>query len=150
MRSIRSIVHDLLALGDLVALRHAHALVLGRSIRCTAGWWCSGVTGANVPGVGHFCSSERTFTTATKQENCHLDTCATDFHLWSVGVSHEVVSELHAHVQITLASAISKDCLALDVRLLVNIQLVLNQSTRRTAQEGGKEQDRVHVCRVGD
>merc|ERR1719161_2981935 len=88
------------------------------------------------PGVGHLCRGERARSTATKEVHCHLNACATDLRFWCVGVGDEVVSQVHAHVQIALASAIPKHCCALDICLLVDVQLrLVKQGTRCTAEE---------------
>merc|ERR1719335_1687104 len=89
------------ALGDLVALGHAHAFVLGGSIASTCGGRFSSVARSDFPRVGHLCGSERTLATATKQEDSHLDAGTTDLDFGCIGVCDKVVGKLHAYVQIS-------------------------------------------------
>merc|ERR1719158_1686822 len=111
---------------------------------CAGGWRCSSVTCTNSPGVGHLCSSERALTTAAKKVDSHLDASATDLHFWRIGVGHKVISKLHASVQGSLASAIPKDCLTLNIGLLIDVQLVLDQGCRCSREERDNNQNGVH------
>merc|ERR1719327_1131670 len=52
-----------------------------------------------------------------------------DLYFWGIRVGNKMVSKFHAHVQVSLASPIPEDCLAFDIRFLVDVQLVLHQST---------------------
>merc|ERR1719214_372353 len=42
---------------------------------------------------------EGSLTATAQQEHCHLDACAADLHLRCVGVSHKVISKIHAHIE---------------------------------------------------
>ena len=75
---------------------------------------------------------------AAKEEG-RLDPGTADLHPRGVRVGHELGCQRRALVQRTLASAIPKNRLALDVDLLVDVQLLLLQHQRRGG--GGNEKE---------
>merc|ERR1719331_3538126 len=65
----------------------------------------------------------------------------------ALGVGHKVIGKLHAYIEVPLSGTISKNCLALNVSLLVDVQFrLLHQGAGCTTDKGEKDNGgRVHV-----
>jgi len=82
---------------------------------------------------------EGALATPAKQVDGHFDAIATDLHCRLARYCDEVLSKSHACVENALACSISKNSLALDVRLLINVKLGLLEQSRSAACKGNDD-----------
>merc|ERR1719389_1036833 len=117
------------ALLNLVALCCTHGFIISWTEAGAGGGWCTCVTGSNRPLVGQVGRGERALPTSAKKEDSHFDAIAAHLHCRLAEHIDKLICKVHARIQVTLSSTISKDRLTLDIRLLVDVQLGLAQQS---------------------